>query len=184
MNNRRKLVIALGAGALAAPLVSFGQQQSKIPRIDAPNAVFISSRLVTSGQPTAAALALLSAQGFGAVIYLAPPTVSDAVRDEARIVEKQGISYVNIPIGFNNPTEADFESFEAAMVKIADRKVLVHCQVNMRASSMVFLHRVIYGKEDPDTAYESVAKVWSPEGPWKALIVALLRKNRIAFDPY
>ena len=33
MNNRRKLVIALGAGALAAPFDSFAQQQRKIVRI-------------------------------------------------------------------------------------------------------------------------------------------------------
>ncbi len=33
MNNRRKLVIALGAGALAAPLASFSQQQDKIWRV-------------------------------------------------------------------------------------------------------------------------------------------------------
>jgi putative ABC transport system substrate-binding protein len=33
MNNRRKLVMALGAGALAAPLSSFAQQQGKIWRI-------------------------------------------------------------------------------------------------------------------------------------------------------
>jgi putative ABC transport system substrate-binding protein len=33
MNNRRKLVIALGAGALIAPLGSFAQQQSKVWRV-------------------------------------------------------------------------------------------------------------------------------------------------------
>lgn len=33
MNNRRKLIIALGAGALAAPLASFSQQQGKVWRI-------------------------------------------------------------------------------------------------------------------------------------------------------
>jgi len=33
MNNRRKLVIALGAGALTAPFVSFAQQQGKVWRI-------------------------------------------------------------------------------------------------------------------------------------------------------
>lgn len=34
MNNRRKLIVALGAGALAAPLASFAQKQpTKIPRI-------------------------------------------------------------------------------------------------------------------------------------------------------
>ena len=33
MNNRRKLVIALGAGALMAPLASYAQQPAKVPRI-------------------------------------------------------------------------------------------------------------------------------------------------------
>ena len=33
MNNRRKLVISLGAGALAAPFHSFAQQPAKVARI-------------------------------------------------------------------------------------------------------------------------------------------------------
>jgi putative ABC transport system substrate-binding protein len=33
MNNRRKLLVALGAGALTAPLASFAQQQSKVWRV-------------------------------------------------------------------------------------------------------------------------------------------------------
>ena len=33
MNNRRKLIVALGAGALAAPLASFAQQQGKVWRV-------------------------------------------------------------------------------------------------------------------------------------------------------
>ena len=178
---RRRAFLAMLALGMLMPRSSSWAQS---PKIDAPNVVSISSRLVTSGQPTAAALARLSEQGFGAVIYLAPPTVPDAVRGEAAIIEKQGMTYVNIPIKFNNPTEADFESFVAALARVADRRVLVHCQVNMRASSFVFLHRVIHGKKDPDKAYESVTKVWAPEGPWKDLIIGLLRKNRIAFEPY
>jgi len=49
---------------------------------------------------------------------------------------------------------------------------------------MVFLHRVISLKEDPRVAYDAVAKVWSPDGPWKALIQTLLRKNGVSFEPY
>ena len=33
MNNRRKLLVALGAGALAAPFGSLAQQQGKVWRI-------------------------------------------------------------------------------------------------------------------------------------------------------
>lgn len=171
------------APVLVSPLTWRGAV-AQAQGIDAPNVVPISATLVTSGQPRAAALRQLAAQGFGAVIYLAPPTVPDAVRDEAKILEGQGIAYLNIPIRFDKPTSQDFESLVAALAKFSDRKVLVHCQVNMRASSLVFLHRVIVGKEPPEKAYESVARVWSPHGPWKALIVGLLRQNRIDFEPY
>lgn len=58
------------------------------PALDAPNVVPISDTLVTSGQPTAAALAGLASQVFGAVINLAPLTAPDAVRDEPDIVQK------------------------------------------------------------------------------------------------
>lgn len=169
---------------LPALALALARAQAQSSSLDAPNLVVISPRLVTSGQPSAAALARLGALGFAADIYLAPPTVPDAVRDEAAIVERQGLAYVNIPIRFDRPTEADFEAFVAAMAGFADRKVLVHCQVNMRASTMVFLHRVIVGREAPEPAYEAVARVWSPRGPWKALMIGLLRKNDIAFDPY
>jgi protein tyrosine phosphatase (PTP) superfamily phosphohydrolase (DUF442 family) len=152
--------------------------------VSAPNAVEISPRLVTSGQPSAEALAGLGAQGFEAVIYLAPPTVSDAVRDEAVIVGRQGLVFANVPVKFDSPTAKDFETFAAVLSALAGRKVLVHCQVNLRASSMVFLYRVIMGKEDPHRAYEAVAKVWSPEGVWKRLIQEQLRTNGVSFEPY
>lgn len=157
---------------------------AEVDRLDAPNVVEISPRLVTSGQPTAAALGRLKSQGFGAVIYLAPPSVPDAVRDERDIVERQGLAYVNIPIRFDRPTEGDFKAFSAALAKVADRKVLVHCQVNLRASSMVFLQRVAIGGEAPQEAYEAVAKVWSPNGPWKALLEKVLRNHGVNFQPY
>jgi len=154
------------------------------PTLDAPNVVAISPLLVTSGQPTAESLATLKEQGFEAEIYLAPPTVSSAVRDEQAIVERQGLRYVNIPIPFGEPAQSHYEAFVAAMAQLQGRKVLVHCEVNMRASSLVFLHRVIVGHEPPDKAYESVARVWSPRGPWKTLIVKVLRQNGIGFEPY
>jgi protein tyrosine phosphatase (PTP) superfamily phosphohydrolase (DUF442 family) len=148
----------------------------------APNVVEISPRLVTSGQPSAAALGQLKALGFDAVIYLAPPTVGDAVRDEQLIVTRQGLAFVNIPMRFDNPTEADFETFAAVLGALAGRKVLVHCQVNMRASAMVFLYRSVVLKEPPQQAQEAMAKVWAPDGPWRSLLQGQLRKHRIAYE--
>lgn len=176
---QRRELLTLATLALPAAV------RALTPQLQAPNVVVISPRLVTSGQPGAAALAQLGAQGFDAVIYLAPPTVSDAVADEPVLLQRQGLRYTNIPIPFNAPTAAHFDSFVAAMAAEAEsRRVLVHCQVNMRASTMVFLHRVIVGKETPETAYEAVSRVWVPGGPWRQLVVSLLRQHGIGFAPY
>ncbi|HUP97874.1 MAG TPA: protein tyrosine phosphatase family protein [Usitatibacter sp.] len=162
----------LWATAIALPAFGF----------NAPNIVEISPRLVTSGQPTAEALAGLKAEGFEAVIYLAPPNVSDAVRDEPLIVSRQGLAFINIPIRFDNPTEADFETFAGILAALGARKVLVHCQVNLRASSMVFLYRAIRLKEPPRAAYEAVGRVWNPDRAWRRLIEDQLRKHDIKFE--
>jgi len=151
-------------------------------RLVAPNVVVASTQLVTSGQPSANALADLKTLGFEAVIYLAPPTVSDAVHDEQLIVTQQGLTFINIPIKFDNPSEADFEIFSSILQGLGNRKTLIHCQVNLRASSMVFLYRVIVLKEDPRLAYEAVSGVWVPDGPWRRLIESQLRKHKVQFE--
>ena len=151
-------------------------------RVSLPNVVEITPTLVTSGQPSAEALAGLKAQGFEAVIYLAPPTVQDAIRDEHLIVARQGLTFVNIPVRFDDPTAEDFATFASVLRALGERKVLVHCQVNMRASSMVFLYRTIHLKHEARGAYDSVTRVWVPHGPWKRLIDAQLAKNGISFE--
>lgn len=150
----------------------------------APNVVVIEPNLVTSGQPTAASLSALAKEGFEAVIYLAPLSVPDAVKNEAELLATQGIEFVHIPIPFGAPTEAHFEQVSAALSRLKNKKVLVHCQVNMRASTMVFLYRVLRRNETAFTAYDAVAQIWSPQGPWKELAQGLLRKHKVAFDLY
>jgi protein tyrosine phosphatase (PTP) superfamily phosphohydrolase (DUF442 family) len=146
--------------------------------------VAIGPSLVTSGQPTAQALARLSAQGFEAVIYLAPSSVPDAIKNEGELLAKQGIQFTHIPSPFGSPTEEHFEALAAALQRLRGSKVLVHCQVNMRASTLVFLYRVIKENESPAAAWESVTRVWSPEGPWKNLVLSQLAKHGIKFEPY
>ncbi|WP_425259063.1 protein tyrosine phosphatase family protein [Rubrivivax sp. RP6-9] len=150
----------------------------------APNVVSISPLLVTSGQPSPQALAGLAKDGFHAVIYLAPSTVPNAVKDEPELLAKQGIEFIHIPVPFGSPDESHFLAVSAALTRLQSKKVLVHCEVNMRASSMVFLHRVLHGNEDPAVAYEAVAKVWSPGGVWRRLLLALLSSHKVSFEPY
>ena len=150
--------------------------------LTAPNVVAIDANLVTSGQPNARALANLSAEGFEAVIYLAPSTVSDAVKDEPSIVTMQGLEFIHIPIPFGAPTVSHFEAVSSALQRLQGKKLLVHCQVNMRASTMVFLFRVLQRKENPATAYDAVTRVWSPQGPWREMAQGLLVKHGVVFE--
>lgn len=174
---RRSVGLALAAGLACR----FGAAQEAFT---APNLVVISPLLTTAGQPSADALSRLGAAGYAGVVYLAPLTVPGAVRDEAAILGRQGLAFAHIPIEFNEPAERDFEAFAGALAALQGRRVLVHCQVNMRASSMVFLHRVLVGKERPELAYEAVTQVWSPNGTWKRFLVSMLTKHSVAFEPY
>ncbi|MBV8501980.1 MAG: protein tyrosine phosphatase family protein [Paucibacter sp.] len=149
-----------------------------------PNLTPIDANLTTSGQPSAQWLATLKEQGFEAVIYLAPPTVEDAVKDEPLIVGRQGLVWANLPIRWDAPADADYETFAALLKSLRGKKVLVHCQVNFRASTLTFLYRVLVEKTDPQQAWEAVSKVWTPRGPWKELMLDRLKKNGVAFDPF
>lgn len=151
--------------------------------LDAPNPIEVSPSLVTSGQPTPKALAGLGALGFQAVVYLAPSSVPDAVANERELLERQGIEFVHIPIPFNAPAEAHVIAVALALERLNNKKVLVHCQINLRASTMVFLYRVITRKEEPSRAYQAVSAVWTPEGPWRTLVTEQLKKHNIAFQP-
>ena len=165
--------------AAASLIVTASHAQAPV---EAPNVVPISASLVTSGQPSAAELGRLKEKGFEAVIYLAPPTVGDAVKEEALIVARQGITFVNIPVRFDNPTSGDFEQFAAVLKGLGARKVLVHCQVNMRASAFTFLYRTTVLKQDAREAYRDVSRVWIPHHVWTEMIESELRKNGIAFE--
>lgn len=176
----RRHLLAASAGVLMPPCIT----RAAPTTVDAPNYIEISPTLATSGQPSAEALQSLAAQGFQAVVCLAPGTVPNAVANEGELLARQGIEFVHIPINFGTPDASHVEAVAAALHRLQGRKVLVHCEINMRASSMVFLYRVIELHEAPATAYEAVARVWSPRGPWRRLIVEQLARHQISFDPY
>jgi len=85
---RKALVSALAAFVLSMAPSAHAQS------IEAPNFIAIGPNLATSGQPTENALATLGAQGFQAVIYLAPSTVPNAVKEEPELLAKQGIEFI------------------------------------------------------------------------------------------
>ena len=80
------------------------------------NFLSIDSSLSTSGQPTESQISALANQGYDTIINLA--LHNDArysLPDETGLVASLGMTYIHIPVQFDDPTENDLESFFKAM---------------------------------------------------------------------
>ena len=121
----------------------------------------ISETLATAGQPSTEQFADIRQAGFEVVINLAMPTSSNALLDERSVVETHGMIYYSIPVLWEQPTQADFQKFQALLAAHAGQKVLVHCAMNMRVSTFVYLHRHLQGVS-PVEAKAAMTKIWQP----------------------
>ena len=146
------------------------------------NLIIVSDKIHTSGQPTNAQLGGLKSAGYELVINLSPPQVFGSLHQEGGLVAQTGLKYVNIPVDWHNPSYEDFKFFSEIMKKSQSRRILVHCQVNKRASLFTFLYRVIYESVEPDEAYENVIKVWAPEPHWLEFAKNILAKKKINYE--
>ena len=148
------------------------------------NFVAVSERLHTAGQPSRAQLEALKSKGYAFIVNLATPASSGAIPDEGMLIAKSGISYLNIPVDFKNPGYDDFELFSNILRQSGSRRVLVHCQVNKRASVFTFLYRVVHEGVSPDQAWGNVTSIWVPEPPWNEFVRMVLKRHSINFDPF
>lgn len=148
------------------------------------NFVAVTERIHTSGQPTAAQLGTLKSKGYAFIINLATPASSGAIPEEGSLIARTGASYLNIPVDFKNPTYDDFELFSNILKQSGSRQVLVHCQVNKRASVFAFLYRVVHERVAPDEAWKHVVSIWEPEPQWSRFVRMVLKRHNIAYDPF
>jgi protein tyrosine phosphatase (PTP) superfamily phosphohydrolase (DUF442 family) len=131
----------------------------------------------SSGQPTQGQLAVVKSEGFERVIYLAFTTSETALAKEDEIVKELGMEYVHVPVVWEEPTASDFYTFVSLMQQEPDKKSLLHCQVNFRASSFSFLYRVLYLDVPMDDAKADLDTVWQPDEIWQELIFSILQEN-------
>lgn len=137
----------------------------------------VGSALHTAGQPSRLQLQGLGEAGIANVINLALADSDHAVADEADVLAAQGVVYHHQPIEFSTPGRDDLNRFSATLAACEDRPVLVHCALNMRVSAMVFLDRIERQGMMPAQALPDLLAIWTPEGPWRALIDTVLSDN-------
>ena len=102
----------------------------------------LEDRITTSGQPTEPQLADLQALGVRHVVNLGLHTHEKALPDEAASVARLGMTYVHIPVDFQNPTVQDFEQFCAVMEQLKDVRLHVHCIANYPVSAFFYRYRL------------------------------------------
>jgi protein tyrosine phosphatase (PTP) superfamily phosphohydrolase (DUF442 family) len=122
----------------------------------------ISDSLLTSGQIYPAQIPTLKDEGVDFVVNLA---VADPDRngEEPFAMMSAGINYVNIPVLWDQPTKENLELFFAIMDARGDRKTLVHCFANFRASAFTFLYRVLREGVPLAEAREDLMAVWDAD---------------------
>lgn len=131
----------------------------------------ISERLSSAGQIGYAQIPLLREEGYDVVVNLA---VADSARngEEGFRVAEAGLTYVHIPVDWEEPRMSDVEMFFDVMRANQGRKVFVHCFANMRASAFVYMYRTLVEGVPEAEARATMNEVWDPGelAQWAGLI--------------
>lgn len=160
----------LSAGASAAGLEDISNYREYSPSF------------ASSGQPSKKQLRLVKDAGYERIVYIAFTNSGKAFDDEDQVVKELGMDYIQIPVVWDAPTESDFYAFAGAMQLGPEKKTLLHCQVNFRASAFSFLYRVIYQDVPVSEAKRDMNTVWQPNETWRDLIFRVLEQNDISAD--
>ncbi|MDA0994798.1 MAG: protein tyrosine phosphatase family protein [Proteobacteria bacterium] len=136
----------------------------------------------SAGQPTREQLEAVKSAGFERVVYIAFSNSRDAIADEDAFVKELGMDYIQIPVIWDAPTKSDFYAFAGAMQREPERKTLLHCAANFRASAFSLLYRVLYGDVSVADAKADMNTIWTPNETWKNLIFAVLEDHDISAD--
>ncbi len=140
----------------------------------------IDPRIASGGQPTFDQLIELADTGCQVVINLALPTSTNAIPNEGELVTQLGLTYVQIPVIWDEPHLDDFQQFLGCMEVFREKKIFVHCAMNMRASCFLFLYRVIALGLNPEIAADDMLSVWQPNETWQNFMAQVLSHYEIA----
>ena len=125
----------------------------------------------TSGQPNNKQLISIANGGYEAVINLAPnTTIEGRIINEEGILKSKNITYIHIPVDFNNPLDEDFNKFVAVLEQNKHKKIWIHCAANMRVSAFVFKYRRDVLGLSPKNIEEDLEAIWVPNKTWSSFL--------------
>ena len=130
----------------------------------------LDERVTTSGQPTEPQLADIHTLGVRHIVNLGLHSHEKALPDEAESVNRLSMTYIHIPVDFQNPTDQDFEKFCSVMEQLKEVPVHVHCIANYRVSAFFYRYRRDVLHMDEIQARTDMEQIWHPEGVWAKFV--------------
>lgn len=134
------------------------------------NYVKVSDNIHTSGQPKENEFQSIADLGVETVINLAMPDSDAAIKNEGELVTQLGMSYIHIPVVWDEPKIEQFELFSTIMQRHIDKKIWIHCALNWRVSSFIYLYRTKYLGVSEAEAKETLTSIWEPNDVWSEFI--------------
>lgn len=133
------------------------------------NFIQINEHIATAGQPTKKEFKTIAQAGYDVVLNLSMHN-KGALKEEDKIVSKNGMLYIHIPITWKEP-ELDRFLFALDTLKLLQRqqkKVFVHCIMNWRVSILIYQYKksILYKKNVKLKA----PKDFKPNKQWKKII--------------
>ena len=129
----------------------------------------LNSLITLSGQPTENQLVEIKQLGVTHIINLGPHTNKGALNDEAGCVENLGMSYIYIPVDFDNPAEADYIAFCSALEQHKEERIHVHCIYNARVTAFFYRYAASGYSSEPEMR-KLMDSIWRPGGVWAKFI--------------
>jgi uncharacterized protein (TIGR01244 family) len=131
---------------------------------DIRNFLQVTPEFCTGGQPRIEHFGRLKADGVKAVLNLRQPTEHRA-DEEQQAVAAAGLKYFNIPVNYQNPSDADVDQFLKITDDPANRPMFIHCTAAIRVGAFWMIRRVLRDGMSIDAALEEAKKVGFREAP-------------------
>ena len=137
-------------------------QTQELPPIR--NFLQVSPQFCTGGQPRMEHFAKLKGDGVKAVLNLRQPSEHRADEERAA-VEQAGLKYFNIPVVYQEPTDAQADEFLKITDDPANRPMFIHCTAAIRVGAFWTIRRAVRDGLSVDAALQEGRKVGLVNAP-------------------
>jgi uncharacterized protein (TIGR01244 family) len=128
------------------------------------NFLQVNPQFCTGGQPRVEHFAKLKADDVKAVLNLRQPTEHRADEERAA-VEQAGLKYFNVPVVYQNPTDAQVDEFLKVTDDPANRPMFIHCTAAIRVGAFWAIRRAVRDGLSVEAALEEGRKVGLVNAP-------------------